>query len=227
VFVLTDGKSYVALPEAKDYKRIGEGDTGLNTGGMGAVSPVPFADDDFMEKARIRIIEPTVRGIEAEGLDYHGFIFIGLIKVDGDPYVIEYNCRMGDPETEVVMPRLKNDLVGLFRSVAEGTLSEQRIETDSRSVATVMLVSGGYPGSYAKGMEIDGLDILKEDDVLVFHAGTMADGERVLTNGGRVLAVSSYGLDIPAAVRRSLNITEFIHFEGMYYRRDIGYEFKS
>jgi phosphoribosylamine--glycine ligase len=227
VFVLTDGKSYVVLPEAKDYKRIGEGDTGLNTGGMGAVSPVPFADEDFMEKARIRIIEPTVRGIETEGLDYHGFIFIGLIKVDGEPYVIEYNCRMGDPETEVVMPRLKNDLVELFCSVAEGTLSVQRIETDSRSVATVMLVSAGYPGSYAKGMEIDGLDILKEDDVLVFHAGTMADGERVLTNGGRVLAVSSYGLDIPAAVRRSLNIMEFIHFEGMYHRRDIGYEFKS
>jgi len=227
VFVLTDGKSYVVLPEAKDYKRIGEGDTGLNTGGMGAVSPVPFADEDFMEKARIRIIEPTVRGIETEGLDYHGFIFIGLIKVDGEPYVIEYNCRMGDPEMEVVMPRLKNDLVELFCSVAEGTLSVQRIETDSRSVATVMLVSAGYPGSYAKGMEIDGLDILKEDDVLVFHAGTMADGERVLTNGGRVLAVSSYGLDIPAAVRRSLNIMEFIHFEGMYHRRDIGYEFKS
>ena len=147
--------------------------------------------------------------------------------MDGEPYVIEYNCRMGDPETEVVMPRLKNDLVELFCSVAEGTLSVQRIETDSRSVATVMLVSAGYPGSYAKGMEIDGLDILKEDDVLVFHAGTMADGERVLTNGGRVLAVSSYGLDIPAAVRRSLNIMEFIHFEGMYHRRDIGYEFKS
>jgi phosphoribosylamine---glycine ligase len=227
VFVLTDGKSHVVLPEAKDYKRIGEGDTGLNTGGMGAVSPVPFADEAFMEKVRVRIIEPTVRGIEAEGLDYHGFVFIGLIKVDGEPFVIEYNCRMGDPETEVVMPRLKNDLVDLFLAVAEGTLSTRQIETDPRSVATVMLVSGGYPGSYAKGLEIDGLDILKEDDVLVFHAGTVAHGERVLTNGGRVLAVSAFGKDIPAAVRRSLNITEFIHFEGMYRRRDIGYEFHS
>lgn len=227
VFVLTDGKSHVVLPEAKDYKRIGEGDTGLNTGGMGAVSPVPFADETFMEKVRVRIIEPTVRGIEAEGLDYHGFVFIGLIKVQGEPFVIEYNCRMGDPETEAVMPRLKNDLVDLFRSVAEGTLSTCRIETDPRAVATVMLVSGGYPGSYVKGLEIDGLDILKEDDVLVFHAGTVADGERVLTNGGRVLAVSAFGKDIPAAVRRSLNITEFIHFEGMYHRRDIGYEFHS
>lgn len=227
VFVLTDGKSYVVLPEAKDYKRIGEGDTGLNTGGMGAVSPVPFADDVFMDKVRSRIIEPTVRGIEAEGLDYHGFVFIGLIKVDGEPFVIEYNCRMGDPETEVVMPRLKNDLVALFRSVADGSLGTQRIETDPRSVATVMLVSGGYPGSYVRGLEIDGLEILKEDDVLVFHAGTSADGDRVLTNGGRVLAVSAYGRDIPSAVRRSLNITEFIQFDGMYHRRDIGYEFKS
>ena len=227
VFVLTDGKSYVVLPEAKDYKRIGEGDTGLNTGGMGAVSPVPFADDVFMDKVRSRIIEPTVRGIEAEELDYHGFVFIGLIKVDGEPFVIEYNCRMGDPETEVVMPRLKNDLVALFRSVADGSLGTQRIETDPRSVATVMLVSGGYPGSYVRGLEIDGLEILKEDDVLVFHAGTSADGDRVLTNGGRVLAVSAYGRDIPSAVRRSLNITEFIQFDGMYHRRDIGYEFKS
>ncbi len=227
VFVLTDGKSYVVLPEAKDYKRIGEGDTGLNTGGMGAVSPVPFADDVFMDKVRSRIIEPTVRGIEAEGIDYHGFVFIGLIKVDGEPFVIEYNCRMGDPETEVVMPRLKNDLVALFRSVADGSLGTQQIETDPRSVATVMLVSGGYPGSYVRGLEIDGLEVLKEDDVLVFHAGTSADGDRVLTNGGRVLAVSAYGRDIPSAVRRSLNITEFIQFDGMYHRRDIGYEFRS
>lgn len=227
VFVLTDGKSYVVLPEAKDYKRIGEGDTGLNTGGMGAVSPVPFADDVFMDKVRSRIIEPTVRGIEAEGIDYHGFVFIGLIKVDGEPFVIEYNCRMGDPETEVVMPRLKNDLVALFRSVADGSLGAQRIEQDPRSVATVMLVSGGYPGSYVRGLEIDGLEVLKEDDVLVFHAGTSAEGNRVLTNGGRVLAVSAYGRDIPSAVRRSLNITEFIQFDGMYHRRDIGYEFRS
>ncbi len=227
VFVLTDGHSYVVLPEAKDYKRIGEGDTGLNTGGMGAVSPVPFADATFMEKVRARIIEPTVRGIQAEALDYHGFIFIGLIRVDGEPFVIEYNCRMGDPETEAVMPRLKNDLVDLLRSVANGNLSEHQIETDSRSVATVMVVSGGYPGSYAKGLEIDGLDILKEDDVLVFHAGTSSQDDRILTNGGRVLAVSAYGNGIPAAVRRSLNIIDFIHFDGMYHRSDIGYEFGS
>jgi phosphoribosylamine--glycine ligase len=227
MFVLTDGHSYVVLPEAKDYKRIGEGDTGLNTGGMGAVSPVPFADATFMEKVRARIIEPTVRGIQAEALDYHGFIFIGLIRVDGEPFVIEYNCRMGDPETEAVMPRLKNDLVDLLRSVANGNLSEHQIETDSRSVATVMVVSGGYPGSYAKGLEIDGLDILKEDDVLVFHAGTSSQDDRILTNGGRVLAVSAYGNGIPAAVRRSLNIIDFIHFDGMYHRSDIGYEFGS
>jgi phosphoribosylamine--glycine ligase len=227
VFVLTDGHSYVVLPEAKDYKRIGEGDTGLNTGGMGAVSPVPFADVTFMDKVRTRIIEPTVRGIQAEALDYHGFIFIGLIRVDGDPFVIEYNCRMGDPETEAVMPRLKNDLVDLLRSVSNGNLSEHQIETDSRSVATVMVVSGGYPGSYAKGLEIDGLDILKEDDVLVFHAGTSSQDDRILTNGGRVLAVSAYGNGIPAAVRRSLKIIDFIHFDGMYHRSDIGYEFGS
>lgn len=227
MFVLTDGHSYVVLPEAKDYKRIGEGDTGLNTGGMGAVSPVPFADATFMEKVRARIIEPTVRGIQAEALDYHGFIFIGLIRVDGEPFVIEYNCRMGDPETEAVMPRLKNDLVDLLRSVANGNLSEHQIETDTRSVATVMVVSGGYPGSYAKGLEIDGLDILKEDDVLVFHAGTSSQDDRILTNGGRVLAVSAYGNGIPAAVRRSLNIIDFIHFDGMYHRSDIGYEFGS
>jgi phosphoribosylamine--glycine ligase len=226
VFVLTDGKGYLLLPEAKDYKRIGEGDTGLNTGGMGAVSPVPFADAAFMEKVRARIIEPTVRGLQEEGLDYKGFIFFGLISVQGEPYVIEYNCRMGDPETEVVLPRVRNDLVALFQAVAEGRLGEHRIELDPRAASTVMLVSGGYPGNYQKGYEITGLDVLNEDDVLVFHAGTKSENGAILTNGGRVLAVTSYGQNITEAVKRSLKIIEFIEFEGMYYRGDIGYEFR-
>lgn len=225
VFVLTDGKDYLILPEAKDYKRIGEGDTGLNTGGMGAVSPVPFADDVFMEKVRTRIIEPTIRGIEEEQLEYKGFVFIGLISVNNEPFVIEYNCRLGDPETEVVLPRLKNDLVSLFTAVADGTLKNIKVEIDHRAAATVMLVSGGYPGNYEKGFEINGLDILNEDDVMVFHAGTIEKDSGVVTNGGRVLAVTAYGAGIPEAVKRSLKIIEFIEFDGMYYRRDIGYEF--
>jgi phosphoribosylamine--glycine ligase len=225
VFVLTDGKDYILLPEAKDYKRIGEGDTGLNTGGMGAVSPVPFADTVFMEKVRTRIIEPTIRGLQQEQLVYKGFVFFGLINVDGEPYVIEYNCRMGDPETEVVLPRVRTDLVELFDAVAKGTLGQCRMDIDPRAASTVMLVSGGYPGNYTKGYEISGLDILNEDDVLVFHAGTAMADEAVVTNGGRVLAVTAYGNSIPMAVKRSLKIIEFIDFEGMYYRRDIGYEF--
>jgi phosphoribosylamine--glycine ligase len=192
---------------------------------MGAVSPVPFADAIFMEKVRTRIIEPTVRGIREEKMDYKGFVFIGVISVKGEPYVIEYNCRLGDPETEVVLPRIMNDLLPVFRALSDGRLHEMRIDTDPRSAATVMLVSGGYPGSFSKGMEIDGLDILKEDDVMVFHAGTASDGERILTNGGRVLAVTAYGHEISSAVKRSLKIIEFIEFEGMYHRRDIGYEF--
>jgi len=227
VFVLTDGKDYLILPEAKDYKRIGEGDTGLNTGGMGAVSPVPFADDVFMEKVRTRIIEPTIRGIQEEQLEYKGFVFIGLISVNNEPFVIEYNCRLGDPETEVVLPRLKNDLVSLFTAVAEGNLKNIKVDIDHRAAATVMIVSGGYPGNYEKGFEINGLDILNEDDVMVFHAGTMEKGSAVVTNGGRVLAVTAYGAGIPEAVKRSLKIIEFIEFDGMYYRRDIGYEFSS
>lgn len=226
VFVLTDGKDYVLLPEAKDYKRIGEGDTGLNTGGMGAVSPVPFADAVFMEKVRTRIIEPTVKGLGQEGLDYKGFIFFGLISVGGEPFVIEYNCRMGDPETEVVLPRINSDLVSLFKAVADGSLGSQSVSIDPRAAATVVMVSGGYPGNYEKGHEITGLDILNEDDVLVFHAGTRDEDGRVCTNGGRVLAVTAYGQDLPEAVKRSLNIIGFIEFEGMYYRRDIGYEFR-
>jgi phosphoribosylamine--glycine ligase len=225
LFVLTDGVDHLVLPEAKDYKRIGEGDTGLNTGGMGAVSPVPFADAAFMAKVRERIVEPTVRGIREEGIDYRGFLFVGLTKVGDDPYVIEYNCRMGDPETEVVMLRLGNDLLEMLQLLAEGRLKEVELHTDPRAAATVVLVSGGYPGPYAKGREIDGLDILREDDVIVFHAGTTAEGDTILTSGGRVLAVSAYGDDIPRAVGRSLRIIEFIGFEGMYHRRDIGHEF--
>lgn len=226
LFVLTDGVDHLILPEAKDYKRIGEGDTGLNTGGMGAVSPVPFADDTFMAKVRQRIVEPTVRGLREEGIDYRGFLFVGLTKVGDDPYVIEYNCRLGDPETEVVMLRLGNDLLELLQRLSEGRLKDAVVEADPRAAATVVLVSGGYPGPYAKGKEVDGLDILREDDVIVFHAGTAGEeGGRVVTAGGRVLAVSAYGDDIPRAVRRSLRIIEFIRFEGMYHRRDIGHEF--
>ena len=216
VFVLTDGNDYLIFPEAKDYKRIGEGDTGLNTGGMGAVSPVPFADSTFMDKVKTRIIEPTIRGIREEKLDYKGFVFIGIINVNSEPYVIEYNCRLGDPETEVVLPRLKNDLVQLFCAVAEGKLHDVKVDIDDRVAATVMLVSGGYPGNYEKGYQIHGLDILNEDDVMVFHAGTRQKGDDILTNGGRVLAVTAYGPGITDAVKRSLKIIEFIEFDDMY-----------
>jgi phosphoribosylamine--glycine ligase len=225
VFVLTDGKDYVLLPEAKDYKRVGEGDKGLNTGGMGAVSPVPFADAVFMEKVRTRIIEPTIRGIREEGLVYKGFVFFGLISVDNEPYVIEYNCRLGDPETEVVIPRLKNDIIDLFQATHEGRLAGQKIECDPRVATTVMAVSKGYPGHYDKGFEIEGLDVLDEDDVHVFHAGTVSRNGKILTNGGRVLAVTAYGPTISAAAARSVKIMEFIHYAGITYRRDIGYEF--
>jgi len=222
VFVLTDGEGYVIFPEAKDYKRIGEGDTGLNTGGMGAVSPVPFADKEFMKKVEERIVKPTIEGLKSDGVDYKGFIFIGLMNRDGDPYVIEYNVRMGDPESEVVLPRIKTDFVELMKATAENRLSEMEIEFDHRTVTTVMLVSGGYPGSYEKGKEITGLD--KVEECVVFHAGTKSDGDRAVTNGGRVIAVSSYGDTMKEALEKSYKAAEKINFEGKYYRNDIGFD---
>ncbi|RTL57108.1 MAG: phosphoribosylamine--glycine ligase [Sphingobacteriales bacterium] len=224
VFVLTDGVNYVILPEAKDYKRIGEGDTGLNTGGMGAVSPVPFADDAFMQKVKEKVIIPTIEGIKKENIEYKGFVFIGLIKVEDEPYVIEYNCRMGDPETEVVMPRLKNDLVELFTKTAQQKLNEVTIETDSRHAVTMMAVSDGYPGSYEKGKIISFPSDVSEDS-LIFHAGTKQVDDQVVTNGGRVLAVTSYGDSVTDCVNKSKQVLEQIDYDGIYYRRDIGYEF--
>lgn len=227
VFVLTDGKDYKIIGHAKDYKRIGEGDTGLNTGGMGCVSPVPFVDDLFMQKVITRIIEPTINGLASEKITYKGFIFFGLINVKNEPLVIEYNCRMGDPETEVVMPRLKNDIVGLFLSLHNGTLQQQQITYDERACATVVAVSGGYPGDYKKGIKITGLQSLEATkDSIVFHAGTKQSANEILTNGGRVLTVTSYGNNITEAVNKSKEILKQIHFDGMYYRSDIGYEFK-
>lgn len=225
VFVITDGKNYLLLPEAKDYKRVGEGDTGLNTGGMGAVSPVPFATPGFIHKVEERIIKPTINGLHKEGIDYVGFLFFGLINVNGDPYLIEYNCRMGDPEAEVILPRLETDLVGLLIAATQQELDEVKLRVDERSAATIMAVSRGYPTGYVKGYKITGLNENYGKQTLIFQAGTKEENGNVITNGGRVLCVTSYGKNISEAVNTSLDILDHIDFEGMYYRTDIGYEF--
>ncbi len=222
VFVLTDGISYKILPSAKDYKRIGEGDSGLNTGGMGAVSPVPFADRFFIEKVEREIIIPTIKGLVKEDIDYKGFIFIGLMVENGNPKVIEYNVRMGDPETEVVIPRIKSDLLNLFRGVGNGSFSEVDFNISEEVATTVMLVSGGYPGSYEKGKEMTGFN--EVEDSVIFHAGTKNSNDRILTNGGRVLAITSFGNNIDEALNKSFTNAEKINFEGKYYRKDIGFD---
>jgi phosphoribosylamine--glycine ligase len=224
-FVVTDGTAYKMLPEAKDYKRIGEGDKGANTGGMGAISPVPFATLDFMEKIENQIIIPTMKGLKNEGINYTGFIFFGIMKVGSEPYVIEYNCRLGDPETEVIIPRIKSDLLAIFEGIATNTLSECDLEIDERTAATVMLASKGYPEKYEKGKDITGLGDVTNS--LVFHAGTKHSGEKVVTNGGRVLAITSYGNGIDDALRKSYVNAETIDYKGKYYRKDIGFDLKK
>lgn len=222
VFVLSDGKNYVILPNAKDYKRIGEGDKGLNTGGMGAVSPVPFVDDALMKKVIDRVVQPTVDGLQKENIVYKGFIYVGLILVDNEPYVIEYNCRMGDPETEIVMPRLENDLVELLQACSQGTLNEKEVKHSAQHGATVVLVSGGYPEAYEKGKEIT---IPEDENTIVFHAGTKIENDKILSNGGRVIAVSALGNDLQDALQKAKAQAAKIEFEGKYFRSDIGYEF--
>ncbi|MCX6253857.1 MAG: phosphoribosylamine--glycine ligase, partial [Bacteroidia bacterium] len=222
VFIITDGISYKLLPEAKDYKRIGKGDTGLNTGGMGAVSPVSFADRNFMGKVKSRIINPTMKGLSEDGIVYKGFLFFGLINVGGNPYVIEYNVRLGDPESEVIIPRIKSDFFDLIEGVANGDLAERKIEIDERFVTTVMLVSGGYPGIYEKGKSIQGLEQIKES--VVFHAGTKRAEDKIVTSGGRVLAVSSWGTTKKEALKISYRNAGLLNFDGIYYRTDIGFD---
>ena len=221
-FVLTDGKNYKILPTAKDYKRIGEGDTGLNTGGMGAVSPVPFADAILLEKIESRIVKPTIEGLQKDGIEYKGFVFIGLINVKGEPMVIEYNVRMGDPETEVVMPRIQSDLVELFQAVANQSLDTMNLEIDPRSATTIMLVSGGYPEEYEKGFVITG--ITQVEDSIVFHAGTKIEKGKIASNGGRVLAITSYGESFQEAIKKSYQNIDKLHFDKMYFRKDIGFD---
>ncbi len=226
VFVLTDGKNYVVLPEAKDYKKIGKGDTGPNTGGMGAVSPVPFVDAAYMEIVTQKIIKPTIEGLQKEQLDYKGFVFIGLINVAGQPFVIEYNCRLGDPETEVIIPRIENDLIEILSATAQQRLNEINIITNPQIAVTVMAVSGGYPNEHETGKVITGLTETELDGTMIFHAGTRQEGDKVLTNGGRVIAVTSFGSTIAEAAEQSNYMLEQLHFDEMYYREDIGYEFR-
>ena len=225
VFVLTDGNNYKILPSAKDYKRIGEGDTGLNTGGMGAFSPVPFADKFFIERVEDRIIKPTIKGLQEEEIEYKGFIFIGLMNVNGDPNVIEYNVRMGDPETEVVIPRIKSDLLNLLKGISNGTFGEQDFYVDEDVATTVMLVSGGYPESYEKGKVISGLE--KVENSILFHAGTRKEDDKILTNGGRVMTITSFGRNIEEALSKSFANAEKVTFDGKYYRKDIGFDLKE
>ena len=227
IFILTDGDSYVLLPEAKDYKRAGEGDTGLNTGGMGAVSPLPFVNEFFLQKLRSTIIEPTLAGLKKDKLVYKGFIFFGLMNRDGEPLVIEYNCRLGDPETEVVIPRIKNDLVELLLATSQQRLHEIKIETDERAVVTVVAVSGGYPGEYKKGKIITGIATSTLEGSILFQSGTIAEGDNVITNGGRVLAATSYGENLNEAAEQSNYMLEQLYFDSMYYRSDIGFEFRQ
>ena len=222
VFVLTDGKSYKILPSAKDYKRIGEGDKGLNTGGMGAISPVPFASEDFLNKVEERIVIPTINGLQKEGIDYRGFIFIGLMNVDGNPQVIEYNVRMGDPETEAVLPRIDSDLLDLFEGVANQTLDKKSFSINPKTAATIMLVSGGYPEAYENGKEMTGIEKVTES--IVFHAGTTLKENKIITNGGRVMAITSFGDTIDEALKKSYASIENIHFENMNFRKDIGFD---
>jgi phosphoribosylamine---glycine ligase len=224
VFVLTDGKNYLLLPEAKDYKRVGEGDTGLNTGGMGAISPVPFADETFMNKVINKIVEPTVAGLQKDDLDYKGFIFFGLIKVGDEPFVIEYNCRMGDPETEVVIPRIKNDLVELLQATARQKLENIHLEIDPRFTTTIVTVSGGYPNEHKTGFEISGLN-LGEEDSIIFYSGAKKEGKKVVTNGGRVICATALADELIDALDKSKELAEAINFEGKYFRKDIGFEF--